>query len=184
MTIVILNSFKFNWPEQMKLILDILSFLYRASEMSLSYRCIIHRRITNISDEFLKVMAISILPIITIGISWVIWSLCCGSVSLNQWLKMQKNKMKTKGIMDKIDENGNKILKGASSFERRKLQEELRCSNTDISYGEISRRNLWVSFSMFMYISHTLIYFKTLFLFSCRELDPGDYWLSEDLDVR
>lgn len=90
MIIVILKSFDLNWPQQMQYALDTLSFFYSASEMSLSYKCIIHKEVTRIPDVFLKVIAISILPIITIGISWVIWSLCCGSISLNQRLKMQK----------------------------------------------------------------------------------------------
>ena len=79
--------------------------------------------------------------------------------------------------------DGNIVFKDKSNYGLRVINETLKLPNAYIDSNKWYWRNVFSSLNIAIYLIYTNILIATLSLFSCRELEKGEYWLSQDLDV-
>jgi hypothetical protein len=183
-SLVIIKSFDLNWPEMMQSTLDVLAFFFEASDEALTTKWIIDDKITDVQDVFISIIIFTFFPIIVLSISWFWWMFWLGSMITKQRNKMKENQNKSYKILNNSKQEGIKVFENYTWYERRMIQEHTRLPNMNLTFKPLFLRNMFGTFTVAIYMAHTTIWIKTLSLFSWRELEPGEFWVQEDLDIK
>lgn len=97
---------------------------------------------------------------------------------------MKENQNRSYKILNSSKTEGIKVFENYTCYERRMIQEHTRLPNMNLTFKPLFLRNMFGTFTVAIYMAHTTICIKTISLYSCRELEPGEFWVQEDLDIK
>lgn len=182
--LVIIKKFDLNWPDLMQYSLEVMSFLYEAVDEGQTPKWLFDTEIAKTTPLFLQLIFATFLPITVVLFSWGFWVLCGNWVIDQQRKQMKVDSDNAIVLQDTMTQNGLRVFKNKSSYERRTFQEASRLPNYNINYSSVANRNIFAFIVIILYVYNTNTLIKAISLFSCRELESGETWLNDDLDVR
>ena len=164
--LVIIKSFDLNWPSLMQLTLDIVTFIFEASDEMLTTECLIDYEFTSESEVFVHIMIYTFFPLIVIFLSLVFWFCCCGWLTTRQLSSIKAKYLDIQNHINESKRNGEDPLKDKNEQEQIDIILYRDVEISSLSANRMMLRNMLATFSVVIYMAYTTIFMKTIALFS------------------
>ena len=175
-TLMIAKSFDLNWPSQLEDALDSFSFVGEVNDNIFSLECFLKDRLDNTGSSpivYRKLLITAAYPIFCLLFVFLVWRYLCRCLVKRERRQMRRDtRLFNQSLRMRV-----KTKRPSEPLVRYEV-------NVNLPEEDIRHRNMAASLIILYYLMYPMMAMKTFTVLSCIEIEEGEYWMREDIDLR